>query len=66
MIVCQGKRVSGETHVHELISVTKLHQATRIDPAMCGPQGMSVNQVTSVLERQVTICRPVTSGSKCE
>ena len=50
-----------ETCIHELISVTKLYQAVRrIDPAMTGHQGMSVNPVTSVLQRLVTISWLVT------
>ena len=53
--------MKGETCVHELISVTKLYQAARrIDPAMSGHQGMSVNPVTSVLQRLVTISWLVT------
>ena len=42
--------------------MTKLYQATWIDPAMRYHQGMSVNRVISVLERLVTISSQVTSS----
>ena len=59
--------MNGETCVRELISVTKLYQAARrINPPMSGHQGMSVNQVTSMLPRLVTISWLVTESSKCE
>ena len=55
-----------ETCVQELISVRKLYQgAKRINPAMSGYQGMSVKQVTSMLQRLVTISWLVTKSSKC-
>ena len=51
MSVYQGNSMNRETCGHELISVTKLYQAARrIDLAMSGHQGMSVNPVTSVLQ----------------
>ena len=63
----EGNSMNGETCVHELISVTKLYQAARrINPAMSGHQGMSVDQVTSMLQRLVTISWLVTEGSNCE
>ena len=53
--------MNGETCVHEFTSVTKLYQAVRrIDLAMSGHQGMSVNPVISVLQRLVTISWLVT------
>ena len=67
MSVYKGNSMNGETCVHELMCVTKLYEAARkINPAMSGHQGMSVDQVTSMLQRLVTTSWLVTESSKCE